>query len=62
MEESMTQEKLEDALRETEMEKEESEHFVCYGIPIAGQTLDEISIFVEKESGLVVKIQIEKEA
>lgn len=58
----MTQEKLEDALRETEMEKEESEHFVCYGIPIAGQTLDEISIFVEKESGLVVKIQIEKEA
>ncbi len=57
----MTRENLENALGENEIVKEESENFLYYGIAAQNQTLDEISIFVEKETGLVVKIQIEKE-
>lgn len=56
----MTQQELERALEGVQAEQQESEHFFYYGIRDSQSDLGETSIFVEKETGLVVKIQIER--
>lgn len=56
----MTQEELEEKLDGVNVMREESEHFIYYGILSDETQLNETSIFVEKETGFVVKIQVER--
>ena len=56
----MTQEELEGKLDDADVMREESDHFIYYGILADETELDETAVFVEKETGLVVKIQIER--
>lgn len=56
----MTQEELEEKLDDVNVMREESEHFIYYGILSDESELDETSIFVEKETGFVVKILVER--
>ena len=57
----MTKEELEKALQGIEIETAESDEFFYYGIADREDEWNEIAIFVEKETEMVVKIEIEKE-
>ena len=56
----MTKEELEKKLENFDIVTDESDHFLYYGIQSQENELDETSIFVKKETGIVVKIQIER--
>ncbi|MDY3765718.1 MAG: hypothetical protein SO016_03335 [Lachnospiraceae bacterium] len=56
----MKREDLEKILETFDVATEESDHFLAYWITSQDSDLNETSIFVEKETGIVAKIQIER--